>query len=153
MLDNKTLKAQSALEMLFPCLKCDYVCVCVCVCVCVRTCAERSKTDKQITLWASCTSKRSNTHKACKNSRLGEYSLKQSLCLKVNENSLEKIRCVSIYCLKVTDCASSMLIKEQNAKRKSLAALNLYNVIALISINLSIHTVKTMQCSFTFDYF
>ncbi len=47
----------------------------------------------------------------------------------------------------------SMSIKEQNAKRKSLTALNLYNVIALISINLSIHTVKTMQCSFTFDYF
>ncbi len=45
-----------------------------------------------------------------------------------------------------------MLIKEQNAKRKSLTALNLNNVIAL-SINLSVHTVKTMQCSFTFDYF
>ncbi len=43
---------------------------------------------------------------------------------------------------------SSMLIKEQNAKRKSPTALNLNNVIALISINLSIHTVKTMQCSF-----
>ncbi len=47
----------------------------------------------------------------------------------------------------------SMLIKEQNAKRKSLTALNLYDVIALISINLTIYTVKTMQCSFTFDYF
>ncbi len=46
-----------------------------------------------------------------------------------------------------------MLIKEQKAKRKSLTALNLNNVIALISINLSVHTVKTMQCSFTFDYF
>ncbi len=46
-----------------------------------------------------------------------------------------------------------MLIKEQNAKRKSLTALNLNNVIALISIILSIHTVKTVQCSFTFDYF
>ncbi len=45
-----------------------------------------------------------------------------------------------------------MLIKEQNAKRKSLTALNLNKVIAL-SINLSIHTVKTMQCSFTFDHF
>ncbi len=38
-------------------------------------------------------------------------------------------------------------------ERKSPTALNLNNVIALISINLSIHTVKTMQCSFTFDYF
>ncbi len=41
-----------------------------------------------------------------------------------------------------------MLIKEQNAKRKSPTALNLNNGIAravgiaLISINLSIHTVK-----------
>ncbi len=46
-----------------------------------------------------------------------------------------------------------MLIKEQNAKRKSLTALNLYKVVALISINLSIHIVKTMQCSFIFDHF
>ncbi len=45
-----------------------------------------------------------------------------------------------------------MLIKEQNAKRKSLTALNLNTVIAL-SINLSIHIVKTMQCSFTFNHF
>ncbi len=45
-----------------------------------------------------------------------------------------------------------MLIKEQNAKRKSLTALNLNKVIAL-SIHLSIHIVKTMQCSFTFDHF
>ncbi len=45
-----------------------------------------------------------------------------------------------------------MLIKEQNTKRKSLTALNLNKVIAL-SINLSIHIVKTMQCSFTFDHF
>ncbi len=46
-----------------------------------------------------------------------------------------------------------MLIKEQNAKRKSITALNLYKVVALISINLSIHIVKTMQCSFIFDHF
>ncbi len=46
-----------------------------------------------------------------------------------------------------------MLIKGQNTKRKSLTALNLNKVIALISINLSIHKVKTMQCSFTFDHF
>ncbi len=46
-----------------------------------------------------------------------------------------------------------MLIKEQNTKRKSLTALNLNKVIALISINLSIYTVKTMQCSFEFDHF
>ncbi len=46
-----------------------------------------------------------------------------------------------------------MLIKEQNTKRKSLTALNLNQVIALISINLSIYTVKAMQCSFVFDHF
>ncbi len=46
-----------------------------------------------------------------------------------------------------------MLIKEQNTKTKSLTALNLNKVIALISINLSIYTVKTMQCSFIFDHF
>ncbi len=45
-----------------------------------------------------------------------------------------------------------MLIKEQNTKRKSPTALNLNTIIAL-SINLSIHIVKTMQCSFIFDHF
>ncbi len=38
-----------------------------------------------------------------------------------------------------------MLIKEQNTKTKSLKALNLNKVIALISINLSIYTVTTLQ--------
>ncbi len=42
--------------------------------------------------------------------------------------------------------------QKQNAKRKPLTALNLSKVIAL-SINLSIHIVKTMRCSFTFDHF
>ncbi len=81
--------------------------------VCVRACAARSKTDKQSTLWASGASKRSNTHKACKNGWLGEYSLKHSLCLKVNENSWEKIVC-QYFVLKWQTGASSMLIKEQN---------------------------------------
>ncbi len=36
-----------------------------------------------------------------------------------------------------------MLIKEQNTKTKSLTALHLNKVIALISINISIYTVKT----------
>ncbi len=72
----------------------------VCVCVCAR--ARRVlETDKQSTLWASDASKRSNTHKACKNDRLGENSLKHSLCLKVNENSWEKIVCQ--YFVLVTD--------------------------------------------------
>ncbi len=88
MFDNETLKVQSTRETLFLRLKCVCVCVfaraCVCLrvcvfaraCVCVCSCAARSKTDKQSTLWASGASKRSNTHKACKNGRLGEYSLK-----------------------------------------------------------------------------
>ncbi len=84
---------------------CARVCVCACVfaraCVCVCACAARSKTDKQNTLWASGASKRSNTHKACKNGRLGEYSLKHSLYLQVNENSWEKIVCQ--YFVSVTD--------------------------------------------------
>ncbi len=78
------------------------VCVCLRACVCARAvCAARSKTDKQSTLCSSDASKRSNTHKACKNGRLGEYSPKHSLCLKVNENSWEKIVCQ--YFVLVTD--------------------------------------------------
>ncbi len=46
-----------------------------------------------------------------------------------------------------------MLLKEQIPKRKSPTALILNKVIALISITLSIYTVKTMQCSFIFDHF
>ncbi len=54
---------------------------------------------------------------------------------------------MSIFCLKVTDCFNV------NQIEKSPTALILNNVIALISINLSIYIVKTMQCSFTFDHF
>ncbi len=151
MFDNKTLKVQSIRKTLFLRLKC--VCVCgVCVlCVCVCACAARSKTDKQSTLWASGVSKRSNTHKACKNGRLGEYSLKTVYILKWTRTVGRKL-CVNILSQWQIG-ASSMLIKEQNTKTKSLTALNLNKVIALISINLSIHIVKTMQCSFTFDHF
>ncbi len=66
----------------------------------------------------------------------------------MNENSWEKIVCQ--YFVSVTDWS---FIKEQNTKTKSLTALNLNKVITLISINLSIYTVKTMQCSFIFDHF
>ncbi len=34
-----------------------------------------------------------------------------------------------------------------------LFVLFIYIYIYIYSINLSIHTVKTMQCSFTFDHF
>ncbi len=127
------------------------VCVCVCLRARVCACAARSKTDRRSTLWASDASKRSNTHKACKNGRLGEYSLKHSLYLKVNENSWENIVCQ--YFVLVTDWCFINVNQRTNAKRKSLTALNLYKVVALISINLSIYTVKTMQCSFIFDHF
>ncbi len=56
------------------------------------------------------------------------------------------------YFVLVTDWCFINVNQRINAKRKSLTALNLYNVLALISINLSIHTVKTMQCSFIFDH-
>ncbi len=147
MFDNKTLKVQSTRETLFLRLKCVCVCVCACVCVClcacVCVCAARSKTDKQSTLWASGASKRSNTHKACKNGRLGEYSLKTVYILKWTRTVGRKL-CVNILSQWQIG-ASSMLIKEQNTKTKSLTALNLNKVIALISINLSIYTVTTLQ--------
>ncbi len=56
------------------------------------------------------------------------------------------------YFVLVTDWCFINVNKEQNTKTKSLTALNLNKVIAL-SINLSIHIVKTMQCSFIFDHF
>ncbi len=55
------------------------------------------------------------------------------------------------YFVLVTDWCFINVNQRINAKTKSLAALNLYNVLALISINLSI-PVKTMQCSFIFDH-
>ncbi len=91
MFDNKTLKVQSAREMLFLRLKC--VCVCVCVCVCARRAPKQtSKVHSEL---------RAQTHTICKNGRLGEYSLKHSLYVKVNENSWEKIVCQ--YFVLVTD--------------------------------------------------
>ncbi len=89
----------------------------VCACVCVCACAVRSKTDKQSTLWASGASKRSNTHKACKNGRLGEYSLKTVYILKWSRTFGRKL-CVNILSQWQIG-ASSMLIKEQNTKTKS----------------------------------
>ncbi len=87
----------------------------------------------------------------------------------VKTDGLESIHLNTVYILKCTRTvgrklcvnilsqwqigASSMLIKEQNTKTKSLTALNLNKVIALISIHLSIHTEKTTQCSFIIDHF
>ncbi len=128
--------------------------MCVCVCACLSSGGARSKTDRQITVWASGASKRSNTHKICQNGRLREYSLKHCLCLKWTRTVGRKSDVCQYIVLKwQTGAWTINVIKEKNAKRKSLTARNLNNGIALISINLSVHTVKTMQCSFTFDYF
>ncbi len=83
------------------------------VCVCVRACVRAWRALKLTCKlhWASGASKRSNTHTICKNGRLGDYSLKHSLCLKVNEKSWEKIVCVNILSSWHIG-ASSMLIKE-----------------------------------------
>ncbi len=74
--------------------------VCACVCVFARVHGALQNRQAKYTLSFGA-SKRSNTHKACKNGRLGEYSLKHSLYLKVNENSWEKSVCQ--YFVSVTD--------------------------------------------------
>ncbi len=135
---------------------CVCVCVCVCACVCVRAraCAARSKTDRQITLWASGASKRSNTHTICPNGRLREYSLKHSLGHKWARTVGRKSDVCQYIILKWQTGAWTINVNQRTkCERKSPPVLNLHNVIALISINLSVHTVKTVQCSFTFDYF
>ncbi len=68
---NKMLKVQSAREMLFPRLKC--------VCVCVRRALKLCPNDQIYT-------------KHVKTAGLESLHL-NSLCLKVNENSWEKIVC------------------------------------------------------------
>ncbi len=77
------------------------MCVCVCVCVCV--CARARRAPKQTSKVHFELRGRPNDqiHTICKNGRLGEYSLKYSLYLKVNENSWEKIVCQ--YFVSVTD--------------------------------------------------
>ncbi len=155
MFDNKTLKVQSAREMLFLRLKCVCVCVCVRVCVrvCVCVCAARSKTDKQSSLHFELRARPNDQihTKHVKTAGLESIHLNTVYILKWTRTVGRKL-CVNILSQWQIG-ASSMLIKEQNTKTKSLTALNLNKVIALISINLSIYTVKTMQCSFIFDHF
>ncbi len=97
---------------------CVFARACVCACVRMRGALKNRRAKYTLSFGAS---KRSNTHTICKNGRLGEYSLKHSLYLKVNENSWEKIVCQ--YFVLVTDWdgdgieASSMLIKEQNTEK------------------------------------
>ncbi len=149
MFDNKTLKVQSTRERLFLRLNCVCVCACVCVCVCARVCVRvcARHAPKQ-------TSKVHFELRARPNDQIHTQYVKT--------DGLESIHLNTVYILKWTRTvgrklcvnilsqwqigASSMLIKEQNTKTKSLTALNLKKVINLISINLSIYTVKTMQC-------
>ncbi len=151
MFDNKTLKVQSAQETLFPRLKCMYVCMCVCVCVraCLSSALQNGQADYTLSFGRVQTIK--YTQKYVKMASYESIHL-NTVCLKWTRTVWRKSDVCQYIALK-WQTGASMLIKEQNAKRKSLTALNLNNVIALISINLSIHTVKTMQCSFTFDYF
>ncbi len=79
--------------------------------VCARICAARSKSDKQHFELRAHPNDQINT--ICKNGRLVEYSLKHILCLKVNENSWEKIVCQ--YLVLVTDCFINV---NQRTKRK-----------------------------------
>ncbi len=159
MFDNKTLKVQSARETLFPRLKCVcvYACararVCVCVCVHARVCV--CKRALKLTGKLHCELRaRPNDQihtQYVKTDGLESIHLNTVYILKWTRTVGRKV-CVNILSLWQTG-ASSMLIKEQNTKTKSLTALNLNKVIALLSINLSIHVVKTMQCSFIFDHF
>ncbi len=130
----------------------------VCVCLRARVCARPRRAPKQ-------------TSKVTLHFELRAHPNDQIHTKHVKTAGLESIHLNTVYILKWTRTvgrksdvcqyivlkwqtgASLMLIKEQNAKRKSLTALNLNKVIALISINLSIYTVKTMQCSFIFDHF
>ncbi len=100
MFDNKTLKVQSTREMLFLRLKC--VCVCVFARACVCACAARSKTDKQSSLHFELRARPNDQihTKHVKTDGLESIHL-NSLYLKVNENSWEKIVCP--YFVSVTD--------------------------------------------------
>ncbi len=144
MFDYKTLKAQSAREMLLPQVE---VCVCVCVCVraCVRVCVCVCAPARSAPKW---TSKLHFELWARLNDQIHTKYVKMA--------SLESIHLNTVYVLSGWEWLGedpmyvnilsyidrlalglSMLIKEQNTKRKSLTALNLNNIIALISINLS----------------
>ncbi len=130
------------------------VCVCVFararVCVCVRARRAPKQTSKvHFELWARPNDQIHTKH--VKTDGLEIIHLNTVYILKWTRTVGRKL-CVNILSQWQIG-ASSMLIKEQNTKTKSLTALNLNKVIALISINLSIYTVKTMQCSFIFDHF
>ncbi len=147
MFDNKTLKVQSTRETLFLRLKC------VCVCVCLRARAAR-RAPKQ-------TSKVHFELRARPNDQIHTQYVKTDGLESIHLNTVYILKCTRTVgrklCVNILSPwqigASSMLIKEQNTKTKSLTALNLNKVIALISIHLSIYTVTTMQCSFIIDHF
>ncbi len=92
MFDNKTLKVQSAREMLFLRLKC--------VCVCARARRAPKQTSKVHSELRSRPNDQIHTQYV-KTDGLESIHLKHSLYLKVNENSWEKIVCQ--YFVSVTD--------------------------------------------------
>ncbi len=94
MFDNKTLKVQSAREMLFLRLKC--VCVCVCACARARARCAPKLTNKVHSELRARPNDQIHTQYV-KTDGFESIHLKHSLYLKVNENSWEKI--VSIFCL------------------------------------------------------
>ncbi len=119
------------------------MCVHVCVCVCKRALKLTSKIHFEHRVRPN-----DQIHtQYVKTDGLESIHLKHSLYLKVNENSWEKIVCQ--YFVLVTDWSFFNV----NQRTKSPTALNLNKVIALISIDLLIYTMKTMQCSFVFDHF
>ncbi len=89
MFDNKTLKVQSAQETLFPRLKC----------LCVRLRGVLQNGQANYTELQA----RPNDQTHTKYVKMSGYESIHLNIVYVDQNSLEKIRCVSIYCLKVTD--------------------------------------------------
>ncbi len=135
MFDNKTFENTIHTRDAFPQAEvCARVCACV-VCACARARRALKLTSKiHFELRARPNDQIHTKH--VKTDGLESIHLKHSLYLKVNENSWEKIVCQ--YFVSVTDWSFFNVNQRTNTKTKSLTALNLNKVIALISINLSI---------------
>ncbi len=89
MFDDKTLKVQSIQEMRFPRLECE--------------CVPAWRALKQTTKVHFELKARPSDQIHTKYVKTAGLESIHSSCLKVNENSSDKIQCVSIFCLKVTD--------------------------------------------------
>ncbi len=130
---DKTLKVQSTRETLFLRLKCVCVCVFARVCACVCVCARARRAPKQ-------TSKIHFELRARPNDQIHTQYVKTDGLENIHLNTVYILKCTRTVgrklCVNILSQwqtgASSMLIKEQNTKTKSLTALNLNKVIALI---------------------